>query len=102
MSCRKSKDSDYFRHYLDHHLGHRGSGRDLGIDIESSEKILDTFEDIDQGVVTCVYILGRLVVPNVSRYWGEDNEENTHGEKDVDAREDRLCRGKRLEDRGSI
>jgi hypothetical protein len=49
------------------------------VNAESSEEILDTFEDIDQSVVTCPHILGSLVVLNVNRNWGGDDEGDTHG-----------------------
>ena len=46
FSC-KGEHRDYFDHYLDDHLSHRESRRNVGINRESSEEVLDAFKDID-------------------------------------------------------
>jgi hypothetical protein len=44
---RKGEDREYLDQDLDHPLSHRGCGRNLGINLESTEESLDAFEDID-------------------------------------------------------
>ena len=63
----KGEYRDYFDHYLDDHLSHRRSRRNVGINRESSEKVLDAFEDIDYVIVTCPHIFGRLAILDVTR-----------------------------------
>ena len=75
LFSRKSKDRDYFNHYLENNLSHRGSGLNLGINVEPSEEVFHAFEDVDQGIVTCLHVLGRLAVPNVTRKWEEIKRE---------------------------
>jgi hypothetical protein len=47
LFSRKSEHRDYFDHYFDDHLGHRGSRRNLCIYPESSEEVLDALKNID-------------------------------------------------------
>jgi hypothetical protein len=64
FSC-ESEDGQKFDHDLAEYIGHRGGRRNLGIDLETPEKIFDTFEDVDQGFVARPHIFGRLTDPDI-------------------------------------
>jgi hypothetical protein len=70
FSC-KGEDREQFEHYLDNFVRHHRSVRNRGINPESSEDVLDAFKDIDQGVVTCPLMHGRLAILNVTRSGAE-------------------------------
>jgi hypothetical protein len=46
FSCER-EDGQKFDHDLAQYIGHRGGRRNLGVDLETPEKIFDTFEDVD-------------------------------------------------------
>jgi hypothetical protein len=47
--------------YLDNHLSHSNCRRDLGINIEATQKVFDRLKQIDQGIVAVEYALDRLI-----------------------------------------
>ena len=57
---REREHREQFNHYLDHHLNHSESKRNIGINRESSEEIFDAFKDIDDGFVTFPHVFGLL------------------------------------------
>ena len=59
---RESKGSQYFDHYFDYRLCQRGSAFDISIRVylEAPCEVLDTLEDVDEGVVASPYVFGRL------------------------------------------
>jgi len=83
----------YFGQYLYHHFGHRGSGRNLGIDREAFEKVLNTLEDFDKSIIASLHGLGCLVILNIKEAH-EDKVKETHEEKDADPGKNRFRRGK--------
>jgi hypothetical protein len=59
---RESKYSQHFNYYFNYRVCHRESGFDLHIriNLETSCEVLDTLENIDEGIVACPHVLGRL------------------------------------------
>ena len=55
-----SKNIQYFHHYLDDDVGHRLAWSDLGICLQTFEKVLDTLKDVNQSVLRCTDVLNRL------------------------------------------
>jgi hypothetical protein len=67
LFSRESEDRQDFDHNLDQYFCHCGSRRNLSINHQTSKEILDAFKDVDEGVVACPHILGRLVDPDITK-----------------------------------
>ena len=61
LLCSDSENIQYFNHYLNNDVRHRRRWWNLGICLQAFEKVFDPFEDVDQGVLGCTDILGRLM-----------------------------------------
>ena len=61
MYGRESKDREEFNHDIDYHCGQRRSRSGLGVNHKPSQEVLDTFKDINEGIVVC--LLRPLVIP---------------------------------------
>jgi hypothetical protein len=57
---RDSKNTEYLHHYLDDYLRHFRCRWHLSVDFETSEKAFDALEDVNEGVMACANLLGRL------------------------------------------
>ena len=57
---RDREDVQHFNHYLHDYISHRVCRRYCGISLEALEKVLDTFEEIDEGILAGFDIFGRL------------------------------------------
>ena len=64
LSC-EGEDRQKFDHDLDEYIGHRRGRRNLGVDLETSEKIFETFEDVHQGFVARPHKFSRLTDPEI-------------------------------------
>ena len=60
LLCGDSENIQNFHHYLHDDIGHRLVWSDLRIPLQTFEKVLDTFENVDQGLLRRVDILNRL------------------------------------------
>ena len=60
LLCSDSENIQYFHHYLNDDILHRRRWWDLGVGLQAFEEVLDTFKDIDQGILRCIDILDRL------------------------------------------
>jgi hypothetical protein len=67
LFSREGEDRQDLDHDLGQYFGHCGCRRNLGVNHETSEEILDAFKDVDEGVVACPHILGRLVDPDITK-----------------------------------
>ena len=65
LLCSDSENIQYFNHYLNNDVRHRRRWWNLGICLQAFEKVLDPFEDVDQGILYCTDILSRLLRLNV-------------------------------------
>ena len=57
---RDSENIQNFHHYLHDDIRHCLVWSDLRIRLETSEKVLDTFKNVDQGLLRCIHILNCL------------------------------------------
>jgi hypothetical protein len=56
-----SERREQLHEYLDNHLSHPDCGRDLGINVEAKEEMLNRLEQIDQYIVAIINALDRLI-----------------------------------------
>ena len=56
----KGEHGQQLDHDFDERLRHGRRRRDLGIDLETPQEILDALKDVDEGIVAFPHILGRL------------------------------------------
>jgi hypothetical protein len=96
LSGREGEDRQQFDHDLDYYFRHRGRRRNLGINHEASEEILDAFKDVDEGVIARPHILGRLVDRAIAELAGQSGED-THGKKNPNAGKNCPCRREHLQ-----
>ena len=61
LFCRQRKGREQLYEYLDHHLIHSNRRRDLGIDIESLQKVFDRLKQINQCIVAVNDALDPLI-----------------------------------------
>ena len=60
--CSSQREGrEKFHKYLDNHLSHGNRRRDLGIDVEATQKVFDRLQQIDQGIVAVKDALDRLI-----------------------------------------
>jgi len=57
---RESEHRQQFDHNFDHRFNHGRCGSDLGINLQLTGEIFDTFENIDKGIVAFSHVFGRL------------------------------------------
>jgi hypothetical protein len=57
----QGEGGEQFHEDLDDHLGHSGCRGDLGIDIESIEKVVNQLEQVNQRIVAVNNALDRLI-----------------------------------------
>jgi len=57
---RHRKRGQQFHYYLDHYFGHDWRWRDLCIDIKSTEEVIYGLEKVDERIIACTNVLGRL------------------------------------------
>ena len=75
LFCSDSENIQHFRHNLHDNVCHCRRWWDLRIRLQAFEEVLDTFKDVDHGVLRCVDILDRLTSFDVNLYLrrGADN-----------------------------
>lgn len=54
------KNGEYFHHDFQHDVDHRLGRWKFCIGLKALEKVLDSLEEIDEHLLTCIDILGRL------------------------------------------
>ena len=60
LLCRDSENIQNFHHYLNNDIRHCLAWSDCRVGLQTFEKVLDTFKDIDQGFLRRSDILNRL------------------------------------------
>ena len=60
LLCRDSENIQNFHHYRHDNVRHCIAWFDLRIRLQTFEEVLDTFENVDQGLLPRVDILNRL------------------------------------------
>ena len=60
LTCSDSEDIQYFYHYLHDDARHCRRWWDLRICLQAFEEVLDTFKDVNQGLLRCADVLNRL------------------------------------------
>jgi len=63
----KGKNGQQFHHDLDDDLPHGRCGRNIGINIQSGEEMVDGLEDVDECIIARTNVFGRLIRLVVTR-----------------------------------
>ena len=66
---RQGKDRKQFNHYFYDYICHCWGGRNLRVNMETLEEMLDAFEDINKCIVARTGVVGSLVYPNITGVW---------------------------------
>jgi hypothetical protein len=90
FSCQ-GENRQYFDQYLDDDIDHCRIEWHLGINMEAFEEISDTFEEVNECVITCVNSNSGLIYSNI-RNDVEETERNTYHEEYTHATNDCICR----------
>ena len=90
--CRYREDTEDFHHDFHHDIHHFRRRWHLGVCFKMSDEILDMFKDIDEIVVTCANILGRLGCVGVTIIRVKARSMNAHQKEDTESRKDHFPR----------
>jgi hypothetical protein len=67
LVCCQGKHGKHFHHDVDDDIGHRRGERDLSINPKAIEEVPNTFEQVEESVITCADSDSRLKYRDATR-----------------------------------